>query len=286
MTIAITGASGQLGRLAVEAVLAKGVEPAGVVAVVRNPEKISDLAAQGVQVRAADYGDRDALATALAGVDRLLLISGSEMGQRVAQHGNVIEAARAAGVGSIAYTSIPDATDSPLQLATEHKATEGLLAESGIPYVLLRNGWYWENYTNGLAQTVERGVLFGAASEGRVAAAARADYAEAAAVVLTSDGHDGKTYELGGDERLTYAELAEKISAVSGRTVVYQDLPRAEYASVLKEAGLPEPVVNMLADSDAGVAAGALDVDSGDLQKLLGRSSTPVADVLRAALAV
>jgi NAD(P)H dehydrogenase (quinone) len=259
--------------------------PAGdIVAIVRTPEKIVDLAARGVVVRAADYGDRAALEAALAGVDRLLLVSGSAVGQRIPQHTNVIDAAKAAGVGFVGYTSIPDADTSPLALAVEHKATEELLAVSGIPHVLLRNGWYWENYINDLAGTVERGVLYGAAGEGKVAGATRNDYAEAAAVVLTTDGHDGKVYELGGDERLTYADLAAKISEVAGSSVTYENLPADRYAEVLVSAGVPEPYAKILANSDAGVATGALDVDTGDLQKLIGRPSTPVADVLRAAL--
>ena len=251
----------------------------------RTPEKVADLAARGVVVRAADFGDRAALADALAGVDRLLLVSGSEVGQRIPQHTNVIDAAKAAGVGFVAYTSAPYAATSPLTLAVDHKATEEVLAASGIPHAVLRNGWYWENYTNDLAGTVERGVLYGAAGEGKVAGAARNDYAEAAAVVLTTDGHDGRIYELGGDERLTYADLAAKISDVAGSTVTYENLPEDRYAEMLESAGVPGPFAKILANSDAGIAAGVLDIDSGDLQKLIARSSTPVADVLRAALA-
>ncbi|KAA0022240.1 SDR family oxidoreductase [Antrihabitans cavernicola] len=284
MSIAITGASGQLGRLVVESLLDRGVTPSDIVAIVRTPAKIDDLAARGVVVRTASYDDRAALTEALAGVDRVLLVSGNEMGKRVAQHGNVIAAAKDAGVGHIAYTSIPDATTTPLLLAGEHKATEQLLAESGLPTTLLRNGWYWENYTGDLAGTVERGVLAGSARDGRVAAAARRDYADAAATVLTTDGHEGKTYELGGDQRLTYTELAEQLSAVAGKTVEYRDLPKDAYANVLQEAGLPADYAAVLADSDAGIAVGALDVTSGDLQRLIGRPSTPVADVFRAAL--
>ncbi len=218
MTIAVTGATGHLGRLAVDALLRRGVPASDVVAVVRNPEKAADLAAQGVQVRTADYADRAALETALAGVDKLLLISGSEVGARVPQHTNIIDAAKAAGVGFVAYTSIPDAPNNTLRLAQEHQVTERLLAESGIDHALLRNGWYWENYTNDLAGTAERGVLVGSAGDGRVAGAARADYAEAAAAALTSDENQaGKVYELGGDEHVSYPELAQAISNVTGK---------------------------------------------------------------------
>ncbi|MFG1782984.1 SDR family oxidoreductase [Rhodococcus oryzae] len=281
MTIAITGATGHLGRLVVESLLARGADAGDLVAVVRDPGKAADLAAKGVQVRAADYTDLAALESALAGVDKLLLISSSEVGQRLAQHTNVIEAAKTAGVAFVAYTSVLDAANSALTLAQEHKATEEVLAASDIEHALLRNGWYWENYTTDLAGTIERGVLAGAAGDGRVAAAARADYAEAAAAVLLADGQAGKVYELGGDERLTLAELAAAISAAAGKTVVYQDLSEDQFGAALESAGLPAVYAGMLANSDAGIKAGALDTTSGDLQTLIGRSSTPVAEVLR-----
>lgn len=281
MTIAVTGATGHLGRLAVDALLARGAVPHDLVAVVRNADKAADLAAKGVQVRVADYTEPTTLDAALAGVDKLLLISGNEIGQRLPQHTNVIDAAKAAGVGFIAYTSLLDAQHSPLSLAPEHAATENLLAASGIDHALLRNGWYWENYdTEG---TAERGVLAGAGGDGRIAGAARADYAEAAAVVLLSDGQSGKIYELGGDERITLADLAAKIAEATGTSVVYQDLPAREYRTALDGAGLPAPIAEMLASTDEGIKAGALDTDSGDLQRLIGRSSTPVVEVLRAA---
>ncbi|TJZ79425.1 SDR family oxidoreductase [Rhodococcus oryzae] len=281
MTIAITGATGHLGRLVVESLLARGADAGDLVAVVRDPAKAADLAAKGVQVRAADYTDREALESALTGAAKLLLISSSEVGQRLPQHTNVIEAATTAGVAFIAYTSVLDAANSVLTLAQEHKATEEVLAASGIEHALLRNGWYWENYTTDLAGTIERGMLAGAAGDGRVAAAARADYAEAAAVVLLSDGQAGKVYELGGDERLTLAELAAKISDAAGKTVVYQDLSEDQFGAALESAGLPAVYAGMLANSDAGIKVGALDTTSGDLQMLIGRSSTPVAEVLR-----
>ncbi|MGW0176694.1 SDR family oxidoreductase [Rhodococcus sp. NPDC003322] len=284
MTIAVTGATGHLGRLTVDALLARGAAPADLVAVVRDADKAADLAAKGVQVRVADYSDPAALEAALAGVDKLLLISGSEIGQRVPQHTNVINAAKASGVGFIAYTSLLDAQNSPLGMAAEHKATEDLLAASGIDHALLRNGWYWENYTMDVAGTVERGALVGAAGEGRVAGAARADFAEAAAVVLLADDQAGKVYELGGDERLTLAQLAEKISEAAGKTVVYQDLPTEQYQAVLEGAGMPAVYAALLAGSDAGIKVGALDTESGDLQRLIGRNATPAVDVVRAAI--
>ncbi|WP_067797074.1 SDR family oxidoreductase [Nocardia beijingensis] len=283
MTVAVTGASGHLGRLVVEALLKVGSTP--VVAIVRDPAKVADLAERGVDVRQADYGDADALNRALAGVDRVLLVSGNEFGARVEQHTNVIRAAERAGVELLAYTSIPAATGNPLILAQEHVGTEAVLAESTVPHTLLRNGWYWENYVGGLAHAVESGVLHGAAGEGRVAGAARADYAEAAARVLTTDGHAGRVYELGGDERLTYAELAAAISEASGKPVRYENLSQADYAAGLVAAGLPAQFAAALADADAGIAQGVLDVRSGDLARLLGRPTTPAVEVFRAALA-
>ncbi|MEU1547127.1 SDR family oxidoreductase [Nocardia sp. NPDC005745] len=281
MTIAVTGASGQLGRLVVEELSRAGSTP---VAIVRDPGKVADLAERGVDVRGAAYDDPAALVRALDGVDRVLLISGNEFGARVAQHTNVIRAAERAGVELLAYTSIPGATDNPLILAQEHKGTEAVLAESAVPHVLLRNGWYWENYVGGLAQAVESGVLYGAAGEGRVAGAARADYAEAAARVLTTDGHAGGVYELGGGESLTYAELAQAISEAAGKPVRYENLSEADYAAALIQAGLPAAYAETLADADAGIARGILDVRSGDLEKLLGRPATRAVEVFRAAL--
>lgn len=281
MTVAVTGASGQLGRLVVQALLREGATP---VAVVRDPQKVADLAEQGVEVRQASYDDADSLDRAFAGVDRVLLVSGNEFGARVAQHTNVIRAAERAGVELLVYTSIPQGPQNTMILAQEHIGSEAALADSTVPHVILRNGWYWENYLGGLAHAVESGVLNGAAGDGRVAGAARADYADAAAKVLTTDGHAGQVYELGGDERLTYAELAQAISTAAGKPVRYQDLPEADYAAALQQAGLPADYAKVLADADAGIPKGLLDVTSGDLQKLLGRPSRPAVDVFRAAL--
>lgn len=278
--VAVTGASGQLGRLTVEALLKEGATP---IAVVRDPAKVADLAAQGVEIRQASYDDPAALDRAFEGVDRVLLVSGNEFGSRVTQHTNVIRAAERAGVNLLAYTSIPDALNNPLILAQEHAGTEQVLAAASVPVVLLRNDWYWENYTNGLPHAVETGVLHGAAGTGVVAGAARGDYAEAAAKVLTTEGHAGKTYELGGD-RLTYAQVAEAISEAAGKTVRYENLPQSDYVTELVAAGLPEGYAQVLADADAGIAQGVLDLDTGHLQQLLGRPSTPAVEVFRAAL--
>ncbi|MCD2113353.1 SDR family oxidoreductase [Rhodococcus rhodochrous] len=281
MTIAVTGAAGHLGRLTITALRARGVAAGDIVAVVRDAAKAADLAADGVQVRVADYADADALRDALAGVDKLLLVSGSEVGQRLPQHTNIIDAAKATGVAFIAYTSILHAATSPLILAGEHKATEELLAASGIDHALLRNGWYWENYDSSVAAAAASGALFGSAGAGRVAGAARKDFAEAAAAVLTTEGHAGAVYELGG-ERLTYTELAEVLSGIVGVPVTYKDLPKEEYAKILENAGVPAQFAAVLADSDAGIAVGALDTDSGDLERLIGRPATPAAEAIGA----
>lgn len=269
---AVTGASGQLGRLVVESLLDK-VAPDQIVALVRNPESVADFAAKGVTVRAFDYDAPETLVPALAGVTRLLLISGNAIGSRIPQHKAVIDAAKAAGVQLIAYSSILHADSSPLQLAAEHKATEALLAESGIPAALLRNGWYTENYLMSAGPTIEHGVLIGSAGNGVVSSAARADYAEAAAVVLVR-GQAG-TFELAGDTGFTHAELAAALAEVSGKPVVYQDLPEADYAKALEGAGLPGPFAAILADSDARSGEGALFDESKTLSGLIGRPTTP-----------
>lgn len=280
-TIAVTGATGQLGRLVVSSLLDRGVDPARVVAVVRDPAKAADLAERGVEVRVADYTEPDALRAAFAGVDRLLLVSSSVVGQRDAQHANVIAAAEAAGVALLAYTSILNADATTMQLAAEHQATERRLAASSLPTVLLRNGWYVENYTGQLGVVYEHGLV-GSGGDGRFQPAARADYAEAAAAVLVSDdGQAGRVYELAGDESVTLADVAAAIADASGRSVPYVDLPVDAYADVLAGAGLLHPVNEILADSSAAIARGELASDSGDLRRLLGRPTRPVAEVIR-----
>src|SRR6478672_328983 len=283
MTLLVTGASGHLGRLVVEALLDRGTPAAQVVAIARTPESISDLADRGVQVRRADYTDPASLDAAFAGVDRLLLVSGSEVGQRIAQHANVIDAAKRAGVGVVAYPSITRADTSDLALAAEHRATEELLAASGLPHALLRNSWYLENYTGQLPTYLEHGAVLGAAGDGRVSAATRADYADAAAAVLAEDGHAGRAYELGGTA-FTLTELAATVSRVSGAEVIYRDLPVEDYAAALVAAGLPEGYAHALADSDRGIADGALFTDTGDLERLIGRPAASLEDAVRAAL--
>jgi NAD(P)H dehydrogenase (quinone) len=282
--IAVTGATGHLGRLVVENLLERGVEPGRVVALVRSPEKASDLAARGVQVRLADYSRPETLGPALHGVEKLLLVSSSEVGKRAEQHRNVVEAARSEGVKLLAYTSILKADTSAMQLAAEHRASEEGIRASGIPFVFLRNGWYLENYTGNLDPALEHGALLGSAEEGRVSAATRADFAAAAAAVLTGTGHENRVYELGGDESFTLAELAGIIAEASGRPVEYRDLPEEAYVGVLAGLGLPEAFAHVLADSDRGIARGELFTDSGDLARLIGQPATSPQDAVAAAL--
>ncbi|MGC0825210.1 SDR family oxidoreductase [Pantoea agglomerans] len=282
--IAVTGATGQLGRIVIDALLKK--VPAGeIIAAVRTPAKAADLAALGVIVRQANYGQPETLEAAFAGVDKLLLISGSEVGQREAQHKAVIEAARAAGVGFIAYTSLLHADTSPLGLGVEHRATEALLKASGIPFALLRNGWYSENYAASIPPALAHHAFIGAAGEGRIASAARQDYAEAAAEVMTREDQAGKVYELAGDDSYTLAQFAAEIAAQSGEKVDYVNLSQSEFAAALKNAGLPEGLAEMLADSDAGAEKGGLFDDSRQLSQLIGRPTTTWQAVIRAALA-
>ena len=281
--IAITGATGQLGALAVEELL-KTVKANEIVAIVRNPLKADALTQKGVDVRQADYGDQAALTAALSGVEKLLLISSSEVGQRAVQHRNVINAAKAAGVKFIAYTSLLHADKSPLGLHVEHVETEKMLADSGIPYALLRNGWYTENYLASAPAALAHGVFIGAAGEGKIASATRADYAAAAARVISTDGHAGKVYELAGDSAWTLSELAAELIKQSGKPVVYQNLSETDFASALKGVGLPDVFANLLADSDIGASKGGLFDDSHTLSKLIGRPTTPLAESVKGIL--
>jgi len=281
--IALTGATGQLGQFVV-AELLKTVPADQIIAIVRNPAKAETLSKQGVIVRQADYNDQVALALALQGVEKLLLISSSEVGQRTAQHRNVISAAKEAGVKFIAYTSLLHADTSPLGLHVEHVATEKMLAGSGISYTLLRNGWYSENYLASVPPALAHGVFIGAAGEGKIASATRADYAAAAARVLVEEGHAGKIYELAGDTSWTLSELAALLSHASGKQVVYQNLSQAEFAAALKSAGLPDGLAELLADSDVGASKGGLFDDSATLSALIGRPTSTIQQSLSALL--
>ena len=281
--IVVTGATGQLGRLVIASLLKK-VPAASIVAAVRNVEKAKDLKAQGVQVRHADYTQPATWEAALKDADKVLLISSSEIGQRAKQHRSVIDAAKRAGVKLLAYTSVLHADTSVLGLAAEHRETEAYIRASGVPFVLLRNGWYTENYTAGIPTALSLGAVYGSAGDGRISSATRADYAEAAARVLTTEGQAGKTYELAGDTAYTLSVFAAEISRQNGKAVNYVNLPEAEYKKALLGAGLPEFVAELLANSDTGASKGALFDEGQQLSKLIGRPTTPLAEAIKAAL--
>ncbi len=279
--IVVTGATGQLGQLVIKALLKK-VPASNIVAAVRNVEKAKDIAALGVQVRHADYSQPASWDAALKGADKVLLISSSEIGQRAKQHRAVIDAAKKAGVKLLAYTSVLRADTSPLGLAAEHKETEDYIRASGVPSVLLRHGWYTENYTAGIPGALAHGAVYGCAGNGRISSATRADYAEADVAVLTADNQAGKVYELAGDTAYTLAELAAEISRQSGKNIGYVNLPEAEYKNVLVKVGLPEVVADLLSDSDTGASKGGLFDDSQQLNKLIGRQTTPLVTAVAA----
>ena len=281
--IAVTGATGQLGRLVITALLKK-VPASNIVAVVRNVEKARDIAALGVHIRHADYNQPPAWDIALKGVEKVLLISSSELGQRAKQHRSVIDGARLAGVKLLAYTSILRADTSPLGLAAEHRETEALIRASGVPFTLLRHGWYIENHTAGIPGALAQGAVYGCSGEGRIASAARADYAEADALVMNAENQAGRVYELAGDTAFTLSELAAEISRQSGKNIGYVNLTEAEYKKVLVKAGLPEVVAALLSDSDTGISKGGLFDDGHQLSKLIGRPSTSLVTSVSAAL--
>jgi NAD(P)H dehydrogenase (quinone) len=282
--LVVTGATGHLGRLAIDALLA--TVPAGqVAAVVRDKEKAQSLAERGVEVRLGDYDRPDTLAGAFRAGDRVLFVSGSEVGRRVTQHGAVVDEARRAGVALLAYTSILGGPAADFELAREHQETERLIQESGLPYTFLRNGWYHENFTENLAPVLAHGAVVGSAGQGRVASASRADYAAAAAAVLTGEGHEGRAYELSGDTAWGYAEYAAEASRQSGREIVYSQVPPEQHVEILTGAGLPEAFARILVDVDAAIGRGRLAGTTGELAALIGRPTTPLADAVAAGLA-
>jgi len=283
MSIVVTGATGHLGRLVIDGLLEK-VPADRITAVVRDADKAAPLAARGVTLKVADYSRPETLTGAFAAGDKVLLISGSEVGQRVPQHQAVIDAAKAAGVALFAYTSVLGGPDADFTLADEHKVTERAVIESGLPYVLLRNGWYNENYTERLAPVLEHGAVVAAAGEGRVSSAARADYAAAAVAVLTGEGHENTAYELSGDTAWSFAEYAAEIARQTGKEIAYRAVSADEVRGILTGAGLPEPLAAILADVDTAIERGLLAATPGDLSRLTGRPTTPIADSLAVAL--
>jgi NAD(P)H dehydrogenase (quinone) len=278
MTIAITGATGQLGRLAIGALKARGQSP---IALVRDPAKAADL---GVEARAFDYKATETLAPALKGVNTLVLISSNDFDDRAGQHRNVIAAAKAAGVGRILYTSLLNAMKSTMLLAADHKATEEAILASGLTYTILRNGWYTENHTGSLGGAIAAGAMIGSAGAGRFSSAARADYADAIAATAATSGHDNAIYELAGDVAYSYADMAAEVSRLTGKTIPYNDLPPDTYAGILESFGLPAGFAYVLADSDVQASKGALFDDSRTLSRLIGRPTTPMGVTVAAAL--
>jgi NAD(P)H dehydrogenase (quinone) len=286
MLLAVTGATGQLGRLVVESLLERGTPAGDIVAIGRDASKTADLEARGVQVRIADYTKPETLAAALEGVDRLLLISGSAVGQRVKQHANVLKAAADAGVGFVAYTSAPKADTTDLALAPEHKATEQLIRDSGIPFAFLRNNWYTENYFQVLEQAQYTGLVIASLGDGKVASASRRDFAEAAAVVLAGDGHDGRVYELSGDTAWGYDELTATLSDLLGRPVEYRRVSAKEHRKILTKAGVSMAQAGFVVTLDGNTRDGALADTSGELSALIGRPTTPLRETLAEAPAL
>lgn len=284
MRIVVTGATGHLGRLVIDSLLAGGTPAGQVVAAVRNQEKARDLAERGVELRAADYDRPETLAGTFRAGDRVLLISASDVGRRVRQHAAIIDAATAAGVAQLAYTGVLGGPEADFRLADEHKATEQLILDSGLPYTFLRNGWYSEVYTESLAQTLKAGAVVSNADDGRVASAARQDYASAAAAVLTGEGHLGRAYELSGDTAWSFAEYAAEISRQSGTTVVHNAVSVDAHIQIFVEAGLPPELAEILAEVDTAIGRGLLARRTGDLARLIGRPTTPLVESVAAAL--
>lgn len=277
MKIAITGATGQLGELVIQNLL-KSTKAENIVALVRNVEKAQSLKQQGVELRLFNYDQPETLIPALEGIDKLLLISANEIGRRTPQHQAVIQAAISANVPYIAYTSLLNAPTSPLGLAQEHRETEALILQSGLKYTFLRNNWYNENYLANLQHTAETGILYGSAQDGKISSASRLDYAEAAAHVLSTEGHENKIYELAGSTSFTLADLASYIANASGKAVDYQNISAEDYTQALAAAGLPSALINVIVDADIQTAKGAMFSDSKDLECLIGRKTTPIQD--------
>jgi len=280
MKIAVTGSTGHLGRLVISKLKEK-VSPADIVALARSKQKAANL---GIEVREADYMKPETLGPALAGIDTLLLISSSEVGRRTVQHHNLIEAAKKNGVKWIIYTSLLRADTSRISLADEHAGTEAELKSSGIPYTMLRNGWYTENYTGSIPGALANGALIGSAGNGRLSTATRADYADAAVAVITTSGHVGKTYELAGDESYTLSDLAAEISRQTGKEIPYKNLPPEEFAAALKGFGLPGNIADAMAGWEAAASKGELFDDGRQLSTLIGRPTTPLSTAVKDAL--
>lgn len=282
----VIGATGNLGGLVVDELLRSGVDGSTIIATGRNEDRLAELADQGVTALRVDFDDPRTIDGLLAAGDRVLLVSGSEVGRRLPQHQSVVDAAVAAGVAQLAYTSGPQARTSPMKLMAEHRLTEEAIEASGVPSTILRNGWYVENYTDQLATYREHGAILASTGDGRISVAPRVDYAAAAAAVLTgpAEDHVGRVYELGGDESVTLADIAAALTEATGQTIVAADVPADEHLAALLGAGLPQPLAEILVDADRRVADGALEVEGSDLRDLIGRPTTALADAVEAAV--
>ena len=284
MTILVTAASGHFGPLVVESLLARGADPADIVASARDTSKLEELAARGIRTVELDYARPETIAPALEGVDTVLLVSGSEPGSRFTGHQNVIDAAKSAGITKLVYTSAPKATTADYALGADHRATEEAIAASGVPAVIVRHNWYTENYTADVSRTASTGVIAASVADGRVASATRADYADGDAVVLLEDGHVGQVYEFGGDVAWDYTELVAAAAEVVGRDVTYQSLSTAEHVAMLEGFGLDAGTAAFVAGIDSAIRDGVLGDTDGTLSRLIGRPTTPLVDGLRAAV--
>ncbi|HEY6793109.1 MAG TPA: NmrA family NAD(P)-binding protein [Kineosporiaceae bacterium] len=285
MSLVVTGAGGHLGRLVVANLLERGIAPERIVAGTRTVDALADLADRGVAVRRIDFDDPSSLAAGFAGAEKVLIVSGTDFGRRVQQHLAAARAARDAAASLVVYTSAPYASTTTMRLAADHRDTEQGIRALGVPFTFLRNSWYLENYTSQIPTYLQFGAVVGSAGEGRISAAARADYAEAAAAVLAGDGHQNAVYELGGDTSFTLTELAEQVAKHTGEQVVYRNVPQAELEAILTGAGLPGPVAAVLADVDRAISERLLQVDTGDLSRLTGRPTTPLSDAVASASA-
>ena len=279
MKMLVTGATGKFGTKVVETLL-KTVPASQLAVSVRKPEKAEGLRARGVEVRQGDFDHPQSLDSAFAGIDRLLIISADGDNEtRIRQHRDAVAAAERAGVKFIAYTSLVNATESKNLFAPTHQATEEAILKTGIPYSFLRNNWYLENEIPGI-----QGVLAGApwvtsAGDGRVGWALQQDYAEAAATVLSGNGHENKIYELSG-KSLTQEEFVSLLGSVLGKEVTVQQVDDTTYADIMKNAGIPDFVIPILVDIQKSIREGTLDFESNDFEKVLGRPATPIKEAL------
>ena len=280
----LTGATGKLGRIVLDLLL-QDVPANKVRVMARQPDSLAPYARRGVEVVKADFDQPDSLKVALKGVHVALLISGSAVGKRIQQHQAFLEAASRNAVARLVYTSLLRADASKMALAEEHWQTEEAIRRTGIPATILRNGWYFENYTDRLDAIRAQGGIVGCAKDGRVNAASRRDYAEAAAHVLLGKGGVGGTHELAGDKGFTLTELAEEIGRQTKQPCRYTDVDANKLGATLRAADIAPPFADFLVDCDLGIARGDLADETGELHKLIGRATTTLQQAVAAGLA-